>query len=110
MSSSARRDPPTHHAVLEDLRHVRLRQVVRHRHARGIDALVGLGFVQWASEAPRPSQRDRRATASDYLPPVEIAELTPLGLRALEWLTQLEQGPWWDELRWRAYGSREPAP
>lgn len=65
--------------------------------------LVQMGFMAWVRQPTRLSQpvsaRSRRVPA-----PIEVAELTPLGRSALDWLSGLEQRPRWTVLRELPYG------
>ncbi|WP_175891579.1 hypothetical protein [Burkholderia cepacia] len=92
---------PSHAAALDGLRHACHRQVVRHRH----DVLVQMGFVIWTRQPTRLSQQV--SARSRLVPaPIEVAELTPLGRSALDWLTGLEHRPRWAVLRELPYGLR----
>ncbi|KUY84948.1 hypothetical protein WI25_35390 [Burkholderia cepacia] len=91
--------------MLDGLRHACHRQVVRHRHDALFDVLVQMGFVTWTRQPTRLSQQV--SARSRLVPaPIEVAELTPLGRSALDWLTGLEHRPRWAVLRERPYGLR----
>jgi hypothetical protein len=100
------RETPSHAAVLDGLRHVCHRQVVRHRHGARFDVLVQMGFMAWVRQPTRLSQQHASTLAVAYHPPIEVAELTPLGRSALDWLTGLEHRPRWAVLRELPYGAR----
>ncbi|MEX3556467.1 MAG: hypothetical protein VB131_07975 [Burkholderia gladioli] len=92
--------------MLDGLRQVRHRQIVRDRHGGPVDALARMGFLVWARQPIRLSQqgseRSRHVTA-----PIKIAELTMTGRAALDWLVALEATPHWEILRVRPYGARD---
>ncbi|WP_060348653.1 hypothetical protein [Burkholderia territorii] len=95
-----------HVAVLDGLRHACHRRVVRHRHGAVFDALAQMGFITWVRQPTRLSSPIVSDRAIAYHGPVEIAELTPVGRSALDWLTGLERRVRWAILRDLHYGLR----
>jgi hypothetical protein len=97
---------PSHEAVLEGLRHIHYRQVVRHKHAALFDTLARMAFIAWVRQPLRVSQQPV-STRSQHIPlPVEVAELTDTGRAALDWLTRLEQLDEWIVRRTSPYDSQ----
>lgn len=97
---------PSHAAVLEGLRRICFRQVVRYRHEPVVDVLRQLGFVDWGRQPARLSQLPASARAESYQAPVEVAALTATGQAALDWLAALEHSPQWAEIKSLPYGFR----
>ncbi|WP_175907732.1 MULTISPECIES: hypothetical protein [Burkholderia] len=98
--------PPTYAAVLDGLRRVCHRQVVRHRHGAPFEAFAQLGFITWVRQPVRLSQQV--SERSRFVPtPVDVAELTDTGRAALDWLVALEATAQWETLRARPYGMRD---
>lgn len=96
----------TYAVVLDGLRRVCHRQVVRYRHGAPFDALAQLGFIAWVRQPVRLSQQV--SERSRHVPvPIEVAELTDTGRAALEWLISLEASAHWETLRARPYGMRD---
>lgn len=97
---------PTYAAVLDGLRRVCHRQVVRYRQGAPFDALAQMGFIAWVRQPVRLSQQV--SEKSRYVPaPIDIAELTDTGRAALDWLVGLETTSQWETLRARPYGARD---
>ncbi|WP_157381844.1 hypothetical protein [Burkholderia ubonensis] len=95
---------PSYATVLEGLRHVCHRQVVRYRRGAPFDALAQMGFIVWVRQPIRLSQQvSERARLVPT--PIEVAELTTLGRAALDWLIALEANAHWETLRSRPYGT-----
>ncbi|MGF6641689.1 hypothetical protein [Paraburkholderia sp. MM6662-R1] len=89
---------PTHAVVLSALRQVRLRQVTRPRRTRLLDALHGLGLIDWIRQPLRASHHLLSARAKAHLVPDEIAQLSDAGRAALERLTALAETVDWPGL------------
>ncbi|MFP3277858.1 MAG: hypothetical protein RXR52_44210 [Paraburkholderia sp.] len=85
----------THTAVLDALRHVRQRQVVRYRHGRVLDALHALGLIEWTREPVRVSQQQSSPDSAFYHAPAEVAQLTAAGRSTFARLISLEDAPGW---------------
>ncbi|MEX3630140.1 MAG: hypothetical protein VB138_12375 [Burkholderia sp.] len=97
---------PTYAAVLDGLRHLCHRQVMRYRHGAPVDALAQLGFIAWVRQPVRLSQQV--SEQSRYVPaPIAVAALTDTGHAALDWLVALEATAQWEVLRVRPYGTRD---
>lgn len=95
---------PSHADVLEGLRRVVYRQVVRYRHEPLFDVLHQLGFVDWVRQPVPLSQRPVSARSPHHPAPVEIAVLNDTGRAALDRLSGLEQSPRWADLQGAPYG------
>lgn len=108
MSTCLQTDVPSYEAVLDGLRHVCHRQVVRYRHDARFAALAGMGFITWVRQPIRLSQQPVSARSIPYRAPVEVAELTATGRSALDWLRDLAQSPQWHMLKSLPYGHRPP--
>lgn len=102
-SSTVRMLYPSHQAVLDGLRHVCLRQVVRHRHDAIVDTLARWGFVMWVRQPIRRSQLEGSPLSGGVPVPEYVAELTDNGRGCLDWLAALERTRWWDVLRMKPY-------
>lgn len=88
----------THTAVLDALRHVRQRQVVRYRHGRVLDALHALGLIEWTRQPVRVSQQLSSPDPAFYHAPAEVAQLTAAGRSTLARLVCLEDAPGWADI------------
>jgi hypothetical protein len=93
----------THAALLDALRRVRQRQVVRYRHARVLDALHALGLIEWVRQPERRSQQLSSPDSAFYRAPIEVAQFTPAGRTALDRLVRLEDAPGWSQLAGAPY-------
>ena len=93
----------THAVVLSALRQVRLRQVTRARRTPLLDALHGLGLIDWIRQPLRASHHLLSARAKAHLVPDEIAQLSDAGRAALERLTALEETVDWPGLARQPY-------
>ena len=100
---------PSHAAVLEGLRRVCFRQVVRYQHDPLFDALARMAFVAWVRQPVRLSQQPVSVRSQRVPTPVEVAELTDTGRAALDWLAGLEQSDQWLVIRARPYGMPHPS-
>jgi hypothetical protein len=103
-------NPPSHETVLEGLRRVCYRQVVRYRDEPVFDALVEMGFIVWVRQDPSLSQQQMPAGSRSYRAPVEVAVMGATGHTALNWLAHLEQSPQWPVLRALPYGAMPVSP
>lgn len=99
---SPTRSALTYAVVLDGLRRVLYREVVRYRQSAPFEAFAEMGFIAWVRQPVRLSQQV--SDWSRHVPaPVDVAELTESGRAAMEWLVALEAAPQWDELRARIY-------
>ncbi|MDN7431424.1 hypothetical protein [Burkholderia sp. AU45388] len=97
---------PSYATVLDGLRHVCHRQVVRYRHGAPVEALARMGFIAWVRQPIRLSQQV--AERSRLVPvPIEVAELTDTGRAALDWLVAFEATAHWETLHTRPYSTRD---
>ncbi|MFW2275957.1 hypothetical protein [Burkholderia orbicola] len=93
----------SYEAVLDSLRHVCYRQVVRYRHEPIFDALMDMRLIVWVRQPIRLSQLDASVRSKYYRESIEIAELTLAGRAVLHRLVELELLASWAKLRSRPY-------